>query len=103
MESRMVFFVVQLDTAAGWLVGHLNDIFTPRSRERYRGKLSLLYQPLGEDWFTAEDNIFRIDIQEAVENTFEIEDAYLTFAGNCWTHVEQNAHKTVFNELELFQ
>ena len=29
---------------SGWLVGHLNDIFTPRSRERYRGKLSLLYQ-----------------------------------------------------------
>ncbi|CAE7571315.1 unnamed protein product, partial [Symbiodinium pilosum] len=28
----------------GWLVNHLNDIFTPRSRERYRGKLSLLYQ-----------------------------------------------------------
>lgn len=23
---------------------HLNDIFTPRSRERYKGKLSLLYQ-----------------------------------------------------------
>ena len=32
---------------AGWLVGHLNDIFTPRSRERYKGKLSLLYQRLG--------------------------------------------------------
>lgn len=29
---------------SGWLVGHLNDIFTPRSRERYKGKLSLLYQ-----------------------------------------------------------
>ncbi|CAE7714386.1 unnamed protein product [Symbiodinium sp. CCMP2592] len=28
----------------GWLVSHLNDIFTPRSRERYKGKLSLLYQ-----------------------------------------------------------
>ncbi|CAK9051719.1 Cyclin-A1-1 (G2/mitotic-specific cyclin-A1-1) (CycA1 [Durusdinium trenchii] len=29
---------------SGWLVSHLNDIFTPRSRERYKGKLSLLYQ-----------------------------------------------------------
>ncbi|CAJ1355006.1 unnamed protein product [Effrenium voratum] len=28
----------------GWLVNHLGDIFTPRSRERYKGKLSLLYQ-----------------------------------------------------------
>lgn len=55
MESKaFVFFsVAQLDASSGWLVGHLNDIFTPRSRERYRGKLSLLYQPLGKNWFTA--------------------------------------------------
>eukprot|EP00927_Polykrikos_kofoidii_P032251 TRINITY_DN27535_c0_g1_i1.p1 TRINITY_DN27535_c0_g1~~TRINITY_DN27535_c0_g1_i1.p1 ORF type:complete len:1110 (+),score=252.25 TRINITY_DN27535_c0_g1_i1:164-3331(+) len=33
-----------LDRHKGWLISEMSNIFTPRSRERYRSKLSLLYQ-----------------------------------------------------------
>merc|ERR1719277_2695987 len=33
-----------LERHTGWLVSKMNDIFTPRSRDRYRAKLSQLYQ-----------------------------------------------------------
>ena len=86
LGSWRYIVVPALCLTPGWLVNHLSDIFTPRSRERYKGKLSLLYQQARLAWAWAGlllEAYSLYEIQGAYTNYGLVQFLIVGFYGRC--------------------